>query len=150
VLGVVSGGPFRHGAHAGLAAASARIVAGDIEGAARLVEPIRLAAAGSTWAESRAWADLLAAGYDEPARAVQLAGAALATAQQADLPGLAWQAHGLLAELAPAGPDGPAHRAAAAAIVAELAAGIDEADLRDTFRAHAGARRWPARPRASA
>jgi DNA-binding SARP family transcriptional activator len=150
VLGVVSGGPFRHGAHAGLAAASARIVVGDTEGAARLVEPIRRAAAGSTWAETRAWADLLAAGYGEPARAAQLAGAALATARQADLPGLTWQAHGLLAELAPPGPDGPAHVAAAAAIVAELAAGIDDAELRDTFRAHAGARRSPARPRASA
>jgi hypothetical protein len=115
MLSEATGGPLRHLAHAGLAAATARLWLGQREAAGRLVTPLREAAAEVGWIETVAWADLLRAQCQqsgEPARS------ALALAEQHQLPGIAWQAHELLARLEPT--EAAAHLDAAATIREQL------------------------------
>lgn len=141
MLGAVTGGVFLHGAHAGLATAAARLELGGIEPAERLLAPIRRAAADHGWVETRAWADLLAArcalAAGDRAPAGRLASAALAATRTVPLPGLAWQAHQLLAELASSAADRERHRAAARSITDELAGSIEDAALREGFCGYA-------------
>jgi tetratricopeptide (TPR) repeat protein len=131
LLAGVTGGPFRHGAHATLAVATVRIGLGQPEPAHRLLEPLRDAAAGAGWVETMAWADLLLArcrlAEGRPPAAGLVAGV-LAAAGRHELPGLAWQAHALLG-----------HREAAAAIVDDLAGSLDGTGAAASYRAHAGA-----------
>jgi DNA-binding SARP family transcriptional activator len=130
LLSEVTGGPFRHLAHAGLAAATARLELGEHRAAERLLAPLREAAAEAGWVETMAWADLLRARCQldpEPAMS------ALKLAERHRLPGIAWQAHALLADLRSAA----AHRDAAAAIVDRLAGSLDDGELRASFRASA-------------
>jgi hypothetical protein len=150
MLGAVTGGVFLHGAHAGLATAAARLELGGIEPAERLLAPIRRAAADHGWVETRAWADLLAArcalAAGDRAPAGRLAGATLAATRTVPLPGLAWQAHQLLAELASSAADRERHRAAARSITDELAGSIEDAALREGFCGYARSQPAGARP----
>jgi DNA-binding SARP family transcriptional activator/tetratricopeptide (TPR) repeat protein len=123
LLRQVTGGPGLHASHATLAVAAARIGAGTGADAVRVLTPVREAAARGGWVELAGWADLLLARHrsvTDPAAATALATEVLTRAGQHNLPGFAWQAHGLLAGLEPA--HALRHLAAGDAIVADLAA----------------------------
>lgn len=146
LFGAVTGAPFLHGAHAALAAASVRVARGEGDGVRRLVEPVREAAEKAGWVETQAWAAVLLAECQvldgDADRARRLAAAALELSEQHQLPGIAWQAHTLLARVSPREPAGT-HLAAAAAIVNELAASLDDPARTAAFRAAADRRiRW--------
>lgn len=137
LLGKATGAVFLHGADAALATATVRVAMGELAAARRLLEPIRAAAAEAGWVEAVAWADLLAArchAAGDPQRAVRHAGDALALAERSELPGIAWQAHAVLAGLL--GPNsGGSHRSDARIIIDRLASTLDDARLVGTYRA---------------
>jgi DNA-binding SARP family transcriptional activator/tetratricopeptide (TPR) repeat protein len=136
-----TGWPGLHVAHAALAAATAWIELGEPAGAERLAAPVAGAARPAGWVELVAWADLLLArcrvAQDSPG-AAELAGAALAGAREHELPGLAWQAGGLLAGLATTAGDRQSHLDAAGSTLDRLAASLGEGG--GSFRARGGDR----------
>ena len=141
------GGAFLHGGHAVIAVARARLELGGPAAALALVEPLAEAALREGWQEPAVGAALVGAAavvhLGSPEAARPRAQRALDGAVAAAMPGLQWQAHGLLAGLDRRAGDedaARAHLAQAQATIRRLAGTLGERRDRDRFRRFAAAR----------
>jgi hypothetical protein len=141
------GEAFLHGAHAVLALARARLELSQPAAALAVAAPLAEDAKRGGWRAAAAEATLVRAvaelALGEHAAARRGAERALEEAEDAEMPSLAWQAHGVLAELAGRAADAGAaegHLARARAIVGDLARTLAERRDRDRFRRFAAAR----------